>query len=448
MRFFGKKAATDLASSTITSVTESLYKQNSELAVRNKTLSLLRQLYQISIQTIEPESLGKKIVDTVRSSLEFELVGIFTINSTDKKLTPLSFAFSDRLREAMSKSGESTNLGVSDIADNEFLLSIFTEKKSRHTEKLDHIWTGVIPKETVAAWTEAAHIKTTAGYPLIINGEIMGLLILSLNREYDSLTKFEQESIASFVDVVAIALDKAYLYQELAASNNRQEGLIHFISHEIKGFLAKNEAAFAGILEGDYGDVSAEAKELSEIALADTRKGVTTVMDILSASNLKKGTIKFDMKPFDLKPAVLDAVKDQLDAAAHKSMALNVHIDDGAFMMSGDEKEIGGHVIRNLIDNAVKYTPKGSIDISLVKQDGKIIFAVKDSGIGITDEDKKHLFTEGGRGKDSIKTNVNSTGYGLFIAKQVIDAHKGRIWAESEGPGKGSTFYVELEMMK
>jgi signal transduction histidine kinase len=83
----------------------------------------------------------------------------------------------------------------------------------------------------------------------------------------------------------------------------------------------------------------------------------------------------------------------------------------------------------------------------LAKKDGNALLSVKDSGIGITDEDKKNLFTEGGRGRNAIKTNVNSTGYGLYIAKQIVDAHGGRIWAESEGQGKGSTFYVELKLI-
>jgi signal transduction histidine kinase len=56
----------------------------------------------------------------------------------------------------------------------------------------------------------------------------------------------------------------------------------------------------------------------------------------------------------------------------------------------------------------------------------------------------KHLFTEGGRGKESTKVNVDSTGYGLFVAKSVVEAHGGKIWAESEGKGKGSRFTVEL----
>jgi signal transduction histidine kinase len=69
---------------------------------------------------------------------------------------------------------------------------------------------------------------------------------------------------------------------------------------------------------------------------------------------------------------------------------------------------------------------------------------VKDTGVGITEEDKKNLFTEGGRGKDSVKINVDSTGYGLYSVKQIVESHHGEVWAESEGAGKGSTFYIKL----
>src|SRR4029077_9064741 len=102
------------------------------------------------------------------------------------------------------------------------------------------------------------------------------------------------------------------------------------------------------------------------------------------------------------------------------------------------------HVLRNLVDNAVNYTLSGKIEVSLDKKDGKYVFAVKDTGVGISDEDKVRLFTEGGHGKESQKVNVHSTGYGLFIAKNIVTAFGGTIRAESEGPGKGSTFIVEL----
>ena len=80
----------------------------------------------------------------------------------------------------------------------------------------------------------------------------------------------------------------------------------------------------------------------------------------------------------------------------------------------------------------------------MFKTDSGILFSVKDTGVGLAKEDKERLFTEGGKGKNSQKINVDSTGFGLFIAKSIVEAHNGRIWAESEGEGKGSEFRVEL----
>jgi len=81
--------------------------------------------------------------------------------------------------------------------------------------------------------------------------------------------------------------------------------------------------------------------------------------------------------------------------------------------MVGDKGMVGEYLLRNLIENAINYTPKGKVTVSLNRSvDDKIIFTIVDTGIGITDEDKKHLFTEGGHGKDSIKMNAYSTGYG------------------------------------
>ena len=95
-------------------------------------------------------------------------------------------------------------------------------------------------------------------------------------------------------------------------------------------------------------------------------------------------------------------------------------------------------------DAAVFHCEDDLRAVSLKRDGTKIVFAVKDSGIGITEEDKKRLFTEGGHGEDSQTVNVHSTGYGLYIAKQIAIAHGGAIRAESEGADKGSTFIVEF----
>jgi len=234
------------------------------------------------------------------------------------------------------------------------------------------------------------------------------------------------------------------LAQELEVTNERQETLIHFIGHEVKGSFAKDIGVFASLFEGDFGPLPDATKTFVGQALAESRQGADAVANILKAANLKKGTMAYTKEPFDLKALAAAAVERAKPVADKKGLVLTFATDDASYQMTGDKAQISDHVLRNLIDNAVSYTPTGSVTVSLKNEQGKFVFAVKDTGIGITEEDKKRLFTEGGHGKDSQKVNVHSTGYGLYIAKSIVEEHKGTIRAESTGAGEGSAFIVEF----
>jgi len=123
---------------------------------------------------------------------------------------------------------------------------------------------------------------------------------------------------------------------------------------------------------------------------------------------------------------------------------METEIAPGTYNVLGDSfwlKEVSN----NLVENSIKYTREGKITVGLEKKDKKIEFYVKDTGIGISPEDKNSLFTEGGRGKDSVRINVDSTGYGLYSVKMIVDAHKGKVWMEPNKEGIGSTFFIELD---
>lgn len=435
------------------SVTESLYKQNAEIALKNRTLSLLSKLYEISLKTLEPKELASEMSDIIQGNLGFELVGIFLYDQATDTLQPLGARASARLNESESKYQYFIeNAIIPSVSGLPFFRAIFVNKKMAFTENVEDIWHLSSNTDILTKVQNEGHVRSSAVYPLATRDRIIGMLIVSINRPYQELSQHERESIENLVNVIAVALDKALIYEqlrvtndELEESNKRQEGLIHFISHEIKGFLTKNLAIFASIKEGDYGQATPELQGAAEYGLTDTKKGVETVMDILSASNLKKGTTTFVMIPFDLKESVLSIAEGLKPEAEAKGLQLMIDVGDETIgKVTGDKDQLEKHVFRNLIDNAIKYTPKGEVKVGLKKNGDTILFSVQDSGVGITDEDKKRLFTEGGHGKDSILVNVNSTGYGLFIAKSIVIAHKGRIWAESEGKDKGSTFFVEL----
>lgn len=234
------------------------------------------------------------------------------------------------------------------------------------------------------------------------------------------------------------------LAADLAEVNDRQEKLMHFVGHEVKGFLTKDQGAFAALAEGDAGALPGSAKSFAERALSGAREGVRSITEILTASNLKQGTTALKSESFDLKKVIAGAVEKAEPLARQKGLTLSFVVPDlvSEYPLQGDADKLGDHVFRNLIENAINYTPSGFVQVSLKKENNAYVCRVKDTGVGITEEDKKLLFTEGGHGKDSQKINVHSTGFGLFIAKTIVEAHKGTIRAESEGQGKGSTFVV------
>lgn len=245
--------------------------------------------------------------------------------------------------------------------------------------------------------------------------------------------------------VSAVILKQDDRYGQLKETARKQSELLHFFSHEVKGHLTKSKAAFAAIIEGDYGPVGAPLDSMAHQALADSQKGVDTVMSILDNSTIKEGTVHFEKKPFDLSQAVRRSVAAFRGEAAQKGLGFSADIDDFCAMV-GDERKIEQHVIRNLLDNAIRYTPAGGIEVTLQKIDGSARLCVADTGIGINAGDIDKLFTQGGHGEHAKEVNPESTGYGLFVAKQVVDAHDGRIWARSSGPGTGSQFFVEFPL--
>lgn len=235
----------------------------------------------------------------------------------------------------------------------------------------------------------------------------------------------------------------AKLNMDLHFLIKQRESLVHLITHKVKGSFTRTKLLFAGMLEGTFGEISPEIKKRAAQGLEFDNGGIETVDLVLNVANMQNGIIKYEMKPLDLKDLALQAVNDKKMGIEVKGLKLELDIKDGIYNINGDAIWIK-EALNNLIENSIKYTKEGKIIVGLERHDDKILFSVKDTGVGITEEDKKNLFTEGGRGKESIKVNVDSTGYGLYTVKLVIEAHGGRVWAESLGQDKGSQFYIEL----
>lgn len=242
----------------------------------------------------------------------------------------------------------------------------------------------------------------------------------------------------------------AKLNISLQESIKQRESLVHLVTHKVKGSFTRTKYLFAGMLDGTFGEISPEIRKRAEQGLEFDNGGIETTDVVLKASNLSSGTVRYDMQLVDLKDIVQKIIEEKKIPAEKKGLKMESDIKDekdGVYHILGDANWIK-EAINNLVENSIRYTREGKITVGLEKKNDKILFSVKDTGMGITEEDKKGLFTEGGRGKDSIRANVDSTGYGLYSVKLIVEAHKGRVWMESEGLNKGSAFYIELDAVK
>ena len=152
---------------------------------------------------------------------------------------------------------------------------------------------------------------------------------------------------------------------------------------------------------------------------------------------------RMEVDYFSVRKTVENAVNLVEAAAGKKGIAISYSVDGNVDTIRGAQAYIEEALV-NLLANSVKYTPEGGkIDISVKGRDGSILFAVADTGIGMHRNEIPMVFEEFYRGSNAKEIERDGTGLGLSIAKQIVERHNGKIWAESE-KGKGSTFYITL----
>lgn len=261
----------------------------------------------------------------------------------------------------------------------------------------------------------------------------------------EEFKKVTEELYKQNLEVVRLYKQVEELNRELQVANEGQANLLHIINHQIKGYLTKARLVFDDLLTDQSYNLSEGAKPMVKQGFDSVTEGVDFVRDFLNASNIERGTFTYEVKPLNFKEIVLKQIEDMRSQAVEKGLKYEVDIREGDYNMMGDDVQLG-QAVKNLVDNSIKYTPNGSINLQLTTDNKRLIFKVQDTGVGISEELKPKLFTKGGRDKDSQKVNINSTGFGLAFVKGVAEAHKGRVWAESAGHDKGSTFYMELPL--
>lgn len=439
----------DANSAHLQEVNEEIYKRNLELAVVNKTLSLLRKLYQISLLSLDPAAISEKISETVRVDLNMEVVGVFLYEKEKDELIPFKFSYSDRFSAAFRRL-KLDQIQFQQAAKTGFLKDILTSPQMQTIDDIGLIWAGKVDEGELKKISDQSHLKTAILYPLITGDRVIGLLLLGINRSYESLSHFEKDSINSFNDVVAVALDKALLYKQLQIANEQLRALdkaraefISIASHQLRTPPATIKWYINAVLSGDFGKIADDMKAALERINVTNNAQIATIDDLLNASRIERGKLEFFFEKASLEPIVSDLAMQLRPLAGMKKLSLEYAPPKSPLPELVMDKEKIRQVINNMIDNAIKYSKQGSIKVSLAQEDQNLVVRVEDNGKGISPAEVNTVFDKYSRGHDSA-THATGLGLGMYVAKIIIEQHHGKIWAESPGEGKGSTFIFSL----
>lgn len=244
--------------------------------------------------------------------------------------------------------------------------------------------------------------------------------------------------------------------QQLAIANKKLERLnleksefLSIASHQLKSPITVIKGYSSMLIEGSYGKFTDKAKEVLNSIFNSAENLVIIIDDFLNVSRIEQGRMKYDFGPVDVKKLVNNITEELSQVAQRTKTELTVTIDkpEENYTIVADYGKIR-QVVINLLDNAIKYTSEGFVKVKLskIEKAEKIHIEIKDNGIGMSRQTISKLFQRFSRAKD-IGTQAQSkggSGLGLYIAREMVLAHGGRIFAESSGEGKGSTFILEL----
>jgi len=233
--------------------------------------------------------------------------------------------------------------------------------------------------------------------------------------------------------------------EELEKLNEAKSQFMLATQHHLRTPLTSMQGYIDLLLTGTFGKVSKKVEEALKKLEKSTKNEIKVVEELLSISQFQLGekvvTLSADVKIEDILEEVVEHTKSEVEK---KGIFLRVKKPEKIPRIKGDEAKLRV-ALTNIVDNAVKYTQEGGITIKLEPEKNKLKIIIKDTGIGIDKKEISNLFSRTfERSKKAQKLFATGRGIGLYISAKIIEAHKGKIWAESEGKSKGSTFYIEL----
>jgi signal transduction histidine kinase/CheY-like chemotaxis protein len=301
------------------------------------------------------------------------------------------------------------------------------------------------------------------GVPIPSGGEMIGVLSVQTTEEEGRFTEADQRLLSTIASAVGVTFHNARLFEEAQAAraaaeeaDSAKSSFLSTVSHELRTPLTSvlgfakiirrrlHERLFPLIPASDPKIAQSKVQVLEnlDVVVSEGERLTKLIDDVLDLAKIEAGKFTWNMASVSVKEVVERAVAATSSLIEARGLKIETSIDESLPDINGDHDRLI-QVVINLISNAVKFTPAGTITCSAHGRDGEIVVSVKDSGIGIAPADQPKVFEKFKQVGDTLTDKPKGTGLGLPICKEIVEHHGGRIWVES-AIGEGSAFSFSL----
>jgi len=282
----------------------------------------------------------------------------------------------------------------------------------------------------------------------------VGLLVAIIKKEKTPFLKKELSISESLkVEVSAILFGQEnkniiVILHDITRESFIEKMKTEFVSiaaHQLRTPLSGTKWILKMFLDGDIGEITSTQSDFLQKTYNSNERMINLVNDLLNVTKIEEGRFLQKPQKSDVPDILSKAVELAKNEAQRKGLSFEVVLPDKNFPKVEVDKEKIILAVQNVVENAVAYTKTGKITVSAnySKPENSYIIAVKDTGIGIPNDQKERIFSRFFRGSTAVKTETEGTGLGLFISKNIIEAHNGKIWFDSK-EGEGTAFYISI----
>ena len=223
---------------------------------------------------------------------------------------------------------------------------------------------------------------------------------------------------------------------------------VSIAAHQLRTPLSAIKWTIKMMLDGDAGKITEDQKDLLEKTYISNERMIGLINDLLNVTRIEEGRFLYRQEKIQLEDIVGLVVESSAELLEMRKIKLDIDVPKDLMPEVKVDKEKMSLVVQNLLENAVKYSKEGSeIKIILENKGSEALFKIIDKGVGIPKNQQERIFTKFFRGDNVVALETEGSGLGLYTTKNIVEAHKGKIWFESE-ENKGTTFYFTVPFVK